>query len=163
MKFIFSIVCFLLTIQISSQEKISGYIHDENEKPLAGANVFLKGTYDGAVTDTSGHFKFNAYTNDSSVLVVSFIGYSTFETKLSEIIERQTIKITLKENAINAETVVITAGTFQAGEKSRAVLLSPVEIATTASSDGDVYGALRTFPGVQKQGETGKIIVRGRR
>jgi len=40
-------------------------------------------------------------------------------------------------------------------------MLNPIEIATTASSDGDVYGALSTFPGVQKQGETGEIIVRG--
>ena len=48
-----------------------------------------------------------------------------------------------------------------AGDKKRAVLLNSLDIATTASSDSDIYGALSTFPGAQKQGETGKIIVRG--
>jgi hypothetical protein len=155
------VLVFLTSLNSYSQEKIAGCIKGENGLPLSGANVYIKGTYDGSISDTSGHFKFFGSTNDTSLLVVSYIGYSTFELTLKEVANKQQLDIHLKESAITVETVVITAGSFQAGEKSRAVLLNPIEIATTASSDGDVYGALKTFPGVQKQGETGKIIVRG--
>lgn len=159
----FFIVIQLLLSGISAlpQEKISGFVKDLNDEALIGANVYVKGSYDGAITDTLGHFSFKTNTNDSSVLVVSYIGYKTFQEPLINLKDKQVLTITLEEITNNVDEVIITAGSFEAGEKSRAVLLSPVEIATTASSDGDVYGALKTFPGVQKQGETGKIIVRG--
>jgi len=39
-----------------SQSTITGKITDEWGKPLTGVNVYLKDTYFGATTDTSGHF-----------------------------------------------------------------------------------------------------------
>lgn len=161
MKCFLIFIYLLIQVPLFSQVKITGIVKDEDGEMLPGANVYIKGSYDGTTTDTLGCFQFTCFPGDSSVLIVSYLGYSTSEASLGKIIKQQPIEIILKENSNNVEAVVITAGSFEAGEKSRAVLLSPVEIATTASSDGDVYGALKTFPGVQKQGETGKIIVRG--
>ncbi len=149
------------SVKVYSQTKIEGTVKDKNGAPLIGANVYIKGSYDGATTDTSGKFRFSAYTSGTSLLVISYLGYDTYEGALNDLLKKKPITIILSESKNSVEAVVITAGSFEAGEKSRAVLLTPVEIATTASSDGDVYGALKSFPGVQKQGESGKIIVRG--
>ncbi len=156
------LILFLLPFHLLlAQTKIAGYVSNQKHEPLIGANVFIKGTYNGATTDTNGFFSFTSKVNDSSMLMVSYLGYKTYQTLLSKAIRSKSIEVVMEENSNKMEDVVITAGSFEAGEKSRAVLLTPVEIATTASSDGDVYGSLKTFPGVQKQGETGKIIVRG--
>jgi vitamin B12 transporter len=161
MKYFFLSVCLLLGLSLEAQHLLSGTVKDNNSLPLAGANVFIKGTYDGSITDTLGRFSLKYTSNDSSVVMVSYIGYQSYEASMAKIAKIIPLEIILEEKTNAIEEVVITAGTFQASEKNRAVLLNPIEIATTASSDGDVYGALKMFPGVQKQGETGKIIVRG--
>ncbi|MBN2487125.1 MAG: carboxypeptidase-like regulatory domain-containing protein [Bacteroidales bacterium] len=161
MKFalIFSLLCF--NALSFAQEKLAGHVRNPDGEFLVGANVYIKGTYCGVTTDTAGYFSFSPGATDTSVLVVSYMGYSPSETFLKEIPEKKSIEIVLKLNPQKLDAISIIAGAFEAGEKSRAVLLSPIEIASIASSDGDVYGALKSFPGTQKQGETGKLIVRG--
>ena len=41
-----------------SQVKISGRVVDSKGTPLIGANVYIDGTYDGAITDDNGDFSF---------------------------------------------------------------------------------------------------------
>lgn len=149
----------LLTLQGYAQTTLEGRVNDEDGIPLVGANVFIKGTYRGTITDPEGHYVLALASASDSVLVVSFMGYKRKEVEIKP--DTTNLQVILEKTPDELEAVVITAGAFAAGEKSRAVLLNPIEIATTASSDGDVYGALSTFPGAQKQGESGKLIVRG--
>lgn len=146
---------------IFSQTHISGIISEPNGKPLPGANIYIKGSYDGVISDTSGHFDLSVDSKDTLYLIVSFVGYQTYEKPLTGESRNYTLDIKMEEESQQLNEVVISAGAFEASEKSRAVVLTPIDIATTASSDGDVYGALATFPGVQKQGESGMLIVRG--
>jgi TonB-dependent SusC/RagA subfamily outer membrane receptor len=55
------------------QNKIGGYVTDDNKQPLPGVTVTLKGTTKGTVTDVSGRFVFNA--QKGQVLTFTFIGY----------------------------------------------------------------------------------------
>lgn len=55
----------------------SGTVSDEQNNPLPGASVVVKGTTKGATTDFDGVFSINA--NQGDVLVVSFIGFETQE------------------------------------------------------------------------------------
>ncbi len=151
----------LLSLFLNGQDMIQGIVLDPDNIPLTGANVFIKGSYDGTVSDTLGKFKLMAQRTDSSVLVISFLGYETSYIDISGHTATKNLSIILKNKAGELNEVVITAGSFDASEKKRAVVLDAIEIATTASSDGDLFGALAMFPGVQKQGESGKIIVRG--
>ncbi len=58
---------------------VKGKITDENNKPLAGATVALKGTPVTTTTDESGAFQINTGTQTAPVLVVSFVGYLNLE------------------------------------------------------------------------------------
>jgi hypothetical protein len=153
---------FLITFssQILSQTIISGKITDRQGNAIAGANIYLKGTYSGTSSDSLGNFILKAGVNETSVLVVSFIGYQNYQVKLSTR-NLTNLKIVLKESSNNLNAVTITAGSFDASDETKAVTMRPLDIVTTASGEGDIYGALNTMPGTQSVGEEGGIFVRG--
>ena len=79
-----------------------------------------------------------------------------------------TIRLTLLADTIALDEVVVTerrtpAATGRWSDMSpvELVTVSPVELVTVAGSNGDLYKALQTLPGVQVQGETGHLLVRG--
>lgn len=161
MKRWFLLLLILSGLTVQAQTHISGKVTNTEGKPLPGANIYVKGSFDGTISDTSGKFNLIADTRDSLHLIVSFVGYQTWEKLLTGKHKQYTLDVKLTSESQNLNEVVINAGSFEASEKNRAVLLTPIDVATTASSDGDVYGALATFPGAQKQSETGRLIVRG--
>ena len=72
------------------------------------------------------------------------------------------VDIVMKEEVTELSAVVISAGTFEASDRKRAVaVLNPIDIVTTASAEGDVTGALKTLPGSQQVGESEGLFVRG--
>lgn len=155
------ILTFLLIACISTaQQTISGTVVDEKNKPIVGSNVFIDGTYDGASTDEKGNFNFKTTVTGSQTLVVSFLSFETIKVPIEvEKFQNQTVK--LKESVNTLDAVVITAGTFSAGEKSRVSVLKPLDIVTTAGSVGNIIAALQTLPGTQNVGEDGRLYVRG--
>lgn len=155
------ILFFLLTGLFSySQVKISGRVLDSKGTPLIGANVYIDGTYDGAITDDNGDFSFETTEAGVQTLVVTFL---TFEDVMEQIVVEsyQPITFKMKESVNTVETVVISAGTFQAGDNSKVTALKPLDIVTTAGSAGDIIAALQTLPGTQTVGEDGRLFVRG--
>ena len=103
----------------------------------------------------------NSGLSGKQKLIVSFIGHIQSENELDLDNEIFDLKIELEETMSEINEVSITAGTFEASDKKKSVLLKPFDIATTASAMGDVYGALATLPGSQKVGEEGRLFVRG--
>lgn len=160
MKTIFTILTFFLFTIVSAQTEISGKITDERGEPIPGANVYLQGTYDGASTDENGQFKFKTTAEGVKVLVISFLSFETLkkEINVSEF-KNQTLK--LRESVNTLDAVILTAGTFEAGDKARVSVLKPLDIVTTAGAVGDIIGALATLPGAQTVGESNRLFVRG--
>lgn len=74
---------------------IQGMIRDENNQPLPGASVMVKGTTTGTVTDYNGNFVLEAPLN-SQTLMVSFIGYETIEVPISSAV----LNITMEPSAL---------------------------------------------------------------
>ncbi|MBO6605764.1 MAG: carboxypeptidase-like regulatory domain-containing protein [Psychroserpens sp.] len=60
---------------------LKGIVADENG-PLLGVNILLKGTTTGTFTDEKGAFTFPKALKQGDVLVFSFVGYDTKEIKL---------------------------------------------------------------------------------
>lgn len=60
-----------------TQSTITGTVLDENNVPLGGASVVVKGTTNGTTTDFDGNFSIEAETG--STLIVSYIGYTSKE------------------------------------------------------------------------------------
>ncbi|WP_445457873.1 TonB-dependent receptor [Flavobacterium sp. HNIBRBA15423] len=160
MKVLFQILLLTVTTLSFSQTEIEGTIMDEFGQPFSGANVYIKGTYDGAISDSKGNFKFKTISKGEQILQISFMSFETITLKI--IIESYKPKIfTLKENVNTLDAVVVSAGTFKAGDNSKTTALKPLDIVTTAGSVGNIIGALETLPGTQTVGESGRLFVRG--
>lgn len=147
------------------QIRITGAVTDENGSPLAGVNVYVKGTTVGAITNESGQYSLNV-SDPNAVLVASFIGYVTAEIPLSG---RSVVNVTLTTEALALDEVVVVGyGT----QKKVNVIGSVATISTaeiTASPTNTVSAALGgRLPGLvvqQTTGEPGRddadLLIRG--
>jgi|GEM_PF-1458970 len=64
------------TTQAENGHTVKGIVVDEENLPLGGVNVVLKGTKEGVVTDLDGRFEFPRQLDIDDVLVFSYIGYN---------------------------------------------------------------------------------------
>ena len=160
MKSIFTLVLLLAFISAGAQTVISGKVTDEKGSPVAAANVFIDGTYDGGTSDAEGNFSFETTATGTQTLVITFLGQDDLREQITiEGYKPQTF--TMLENVNTIDAVVISAGTFSAGDNSKINALKPLDIVTTAGSAGDIVAALQTLPGTQTVGESGRLFVRG--
>ncbi|WP_299781778.1 TonB-dependent receptor [uncultured Formosa sp.] len=160
LQLLLNLVC-LLTINVGfSQTLISGRIIDAKQNPIAGANVYLEGSYDGGTSDASGIFSFKTTETGTQVLIVSFISFETYR-KAGDVYNFQDVEIKLREDVNTLDAVVLSAGTFSAGDNSKVNALSSLDVVTTASAMGDFVGALQTLPGTTTVAEDGRLFVRG--
>lgn len=160
MKSLFTLVFLFTATLLQAQATISGTVTGEDDKPLAGANVYIEGTYDGATTDANGNFSFETSATGSQMLVITSLSYDNFYQDITvEEYVPQAFSIKGNKNTLNM--VVISAGSFQAGDNSKVTALKPLDIVTTAGAAGDIVGALNTLPGTQTVGESGRLFVRG--
>jgi hypothetical protein len=139
---------------------ITGKVTDENNEPIIYANVYLKDTFDGTSSDENGEFQFETYESGLQTLVVSYVGYETYEQEYN-IDASSTFEIVLEELITQANEVVITAGSFGASDDEKVIVLDPVDIVSVASSRGEISGALEALPGTQPQADKEGIYVRG--
>ena len=161
MKLIFTLIIFyFLPLTIFCQTKISGKVIDINDQPLPGANIFIKDSYDGISSAEDGSFSFSTEEEGNAILIVSFVGYKTKEENIFLTGEDINIEILLEEEAKELGSVVISAGSFEASDERKGVILRPLDVVTTGS-DADIYSALETLPGTQQIGETEGLFVRG--
>ena len=160
MKCLIGIGIFWLSLIATAQHQITGTVSDNRDEPIMGANVYLEGTYDGTTTNAEGNFTFTTSETGIKTLFVSFLSYVDF-SMTTEISELKNLKIVLRENVNTLDAVMLSTGTFEAGEDSRVTTLKPLDIVTTASALGDFVGALQTLPGTSTVAEDGRFFVRG--
>ena len=154
------ILIALISFQLSAQTTITGKVFNTKNEPIAGANVYLEGTYDGSTSDSDGLFLFETSDKGIQTLVVSFLSYETF-TMVGDVSHMKDIIVKLREDVSALDAVVLSAGTFSAGDNSKVNVLKPLDVVTTASALGDFVGALQTLPGTTTVAEDGRLFVRG--
>ncbi|MBO9732424.1 MAG: TonB-dependent receptor [Chitinophaga sp.] len=134
---------------------ISGSVKNEKGDPLEMANVMVKGTSTGAITDHAGRFTLNA-PNTQATLIVSLMGYQTQEISLNG---RTAVDVVLVENtkALN-EVIVIGYGTQKKADLSSSIAtVNPKDLLKVP---GGFQAAMQSqVPGVQITGD--KIRIRG--
>jgi vitamin B12 transporter len=150
---------FFYTISFG-QKTISGFVKDGKSVPVAGASIYLKDTYDGATTDSSGRFLFTTTEKGAQVLVATAIGYKAFEQQI-RVDSSLHLPIVLREEISELKAVVISAGSFEAGDRKKGTVLNSIDILTTANANADVSAAMKTLPGTQQVGESEGLFVRG--
>ena len=146
-------------VEIAAQ-KISGTIVDQKGDSLIGVNVYLKDSYDGATSNINGYFSFETGLKGDQVLIASLVGFKTIEAPIV-VDKNHVFSFILKEDVNRLSGVTITAGSFEASDEKKAVVLKPLDIAMTAGGTADITGALNTLPGTTTNGESGKLFVRG--
>ncbi|MFD0993067.1 TonB-dependent receptor [Tenacibaculum geojense] len=160
MKPLITIFTLLITFLSIAQTTITGKVTDPKGIAIEGANVYLKGTYDGTSTNEKGEFSFETHEIGKQTLVVSFISFETF-FKSNDVSQLSNLKIKLKEDVNTLDAVLINAGSFEAGDNAKVTALKPLDVVTTASALGDVIGAFQTLPGTSANDDDGRLFVRG--
>ncbi len=96
----------LVSTFLYAQSEISGNVVDQTGEPIIGATVMEKGTSNGTVTDFDGNFKLKV--DAGKTLVFSYIGMLT-----QEVVAADGMQVTLKDDALTIEEVVVTGYTTQ--------------------------------------------------
>lgn len=94
-------------------------------------------------------------------LNVSAIGYEPYSREFSDPPDSLFVTIALKSAASRLQEVVVKGTTQRIRGGGAWNNLSPIALVTTGGSMGDLYRSMQTLPGVQIQGESGKLIVHG--
>ncbi len=93
----------LMSVVAFAQNQIKGHVADAAGDPIIGANVTVKGTTTGTITDIDGNFTLEVGSTDGT-LVVSFIGYKSVEAKMNG---TSPINVILQEDTETLDEVVV--------------------------------------------------------
>ena len=87
---------------VQQDNKITGTVLDPTGMPVIGANIMVKGTTNGTITDMDGKFSLEA--REGAVLVVSYIGFANQEIKIGK---QKQLSIALKEDSQALDELVV--------------------------------------------------------
>lgn len=121
---IFNHIILLVFILLSSsmyaqQRDVTGIVTDSNSQPLPGANILIKGSAVGTLSDFDGNYTIKASTGD--VIVISYVGFLTQEISLGN---QTTLNVQLKEDAALLSEVVLIGY----GAQKKSSLTASVEV-----------------------------------
>jgi vitamin B12 transporter len=153
---------FLLFNEINAQTVLSGKVKDNKGRPVPGASITLKDTYDGATSDSSGIFSFKTTEHGEHILSVTNVGFNQVDQKIVIGKSPLNMVISLKEKLDELKAVTVTAGSFEAGDRKKAAtVLSSLDVVTVGGGNADITSAVKTLPGAQQIGEKEGLFVRG--
>jgi len=105
----FTISMMLLSYTAFGQNGLTGQVIDNNNMPLPGVSVVIKGTTAGTITDFDGNYNLNTELSDSTVLVFSYVGFKTQEIVVDG---QSVINVLMEEDtSLIDEVVVVGYGT----------------------------------------------------
>lgn len=155
---------FLSAGAYAQQISVKGTVKDQTGEPVIGANVLVKGTTNGVITDIDGKFLLSAAKD--GVLVISFVGYTSQEVPVTG---KELIVILKEDTELLDEVVVLGYGASarkQDLSASVGVVSNTEELAArpVTSTESMLQGQL---PGVTIQADGGdptsspSIVIRG--
>lgn len=155
----------LLEVQQQDNKNVNGVIVDENGEPIAGANIVIKGTTTGTVSNIDGMFNLSV-PQKGATLLITFIGY---ENSMVEVSEKTQLRIVMVPVAEQLNEVVVTALGIKREKKALGYAMQEVKTdALTENKSVSIANMLQgKIAGVQiAQSGTGlggstRIIMRG--
>ena len=106
---------FLSIGAFAQQIAVKGHVKDTTGEPVIGANVLVKGTTNGTITDFDGNFMLNVPKD--AILSVSFVGYKSAEVKAAS-----TVMVTLEDDSqVLVAVVVIGYGSVKKNDMTGSV------------------------------------------
>lgn len=155
---------FLSVGMYAQQLVVKGTVKDSTGEPIIGANVLVKGTTTGVITDVDGNFQVTA--PDNSMLEISFVGYTPQVVPA----QKGLINVILKEDTELLDEVVVLGYGAQARKQdlsaSVGVVSNTDELASrpVSSTESMLQGQLAGVT-IQANGgdptSTPSIVIRG--
>ncbi|MCD8079706.1 MAG: TonB-dependent receptor [Bacteroides sp.] len=139
-----------------ARKPLTGKVIDENGEELIGANVTLKGTANGTITDINGNFSLTGDFDEKSVLVVTYIGMKAQEVRVGQ---QSHVVITLRTDYKTLDEVVVVGyGTQRKENLTGSVSTVNVKDQLTGRSIPDIARGLQgSAPGLTIRTNTGAI------
>src|ERR1051326_5154714 len=106
------LIALIPVSQIYSQIVIKGKLKDNKGKPIPGASVSIKDSYDGGVVDSLGNYRFTTTEKGEHLLIASNIGYKSLEQKIIINEAPIVVDIILKEELSELKAVTVISGSF---------------------------------------------------
>jgi iron complex outermembrane receptor protein len=167
-KFLFVTVLILFSMVAFSQSTIKGIIIDaEMNSPLPGANIVVKGTTNGVITDFEGSFTLTAEA-DSGEIVISYVGFESKTIKFNGDVDLGRIQLILDSTL--DEVIVVGTGIIDlASGRETPVAVSTIsgrDIQLKASGNVEFGEAMKNTPSVYVSNQAGgfgdsQIFLRG--
>src|SRR5690554_142563 len=117
---LYSLINSLVFSQDQPKNTITGVVSDESG-PLAGANVLIKNTNQGTITDFDGTYTIRASSTDT--LVFTYLGFLTQEISVN--LQKQ-INVLLNSDETSLDQVVLNAGYYKVSEREKTGSISKV-------------------------------------
>lgn len=144
------VTCLLLIgfSNLHAQTSISGKVSDDKGETLPGANVSIKGTVMGTITDVDGKFKLVVATPPPFTVVVGFLGFTSQEFEVTA--GKDDFDIKLVEEAVMGQEVVVSASRVEESIMKSPVTIEKMDIiAVQQTASADFYDGLSKMKGVQ--------------
>jgi len=167
-KLTFLFLCLVLGIGLATAQtrEITGsVVSAEDDQPVIGASVIVKGTTTGTVTDYDGKFSLSV-PSAAKTLVISYIGMAAQEVAIAP-----NVRVLLKADTQNLDEVVVTALGISREKKALGYAVSEVKGDEMLKARGGVSNPINALQGkvagLQIQGGAGsmggssKVIIRG--
>ncbi len=143
-------------LKVAQQQRtISGQVTDENNLPIPGATVAVKGTQNAVMTDLDGKFSLKINEGDK-ILAVSFVGYESTEVL---ILTKSVFEVNLKPSMEGLKEVVVVG--FGTQKKTSMVssitTINPKELkGPTSNLTNMLAGRIAGMVAYQRSGEPGR-------
>ena len=152
---------FLSIGAFAQQITVKGHVKDATGEPVIGANVLVKGTTNGMITDFDGNFTLNA--PKESIISISFVGYQTVEVKAAP-----SVIVTLQDDSqLLNDVVVIGYGQVKKNDMTGSVMaIKPDELSKgiTTNAQDMLSGKIAGVSVISNDGTPGggaQIRIRG--
>ncbi|MDL2208959.1 SusC/RagA family TonB-linked outer membrane protein [Parabacteroides sp. OttesenSCG-928-O15] len=157
-------LCMSIGMMTAQTTRVTGTITSaEDNEPVIGASIMVKGETIGTVTDYEGKFSLDVSAN-AKILVISYLGMITQEVPV-----RATVNVLLQTDTKTLEEVVVTAMGISREKKSLGYAVQEVnseeltkggQLSVTSSLTGKVAGVqVNQFSGTV--GASSRISIRG--
>lgn len=154
----------LLEESVQQTKTVTGTVLDADGIPIIGANVIVKGTTNGTITDFDG--KFSLEVPAKSVLEISYIGYLTVEV---DVTNQSKVSVQLKEDTQTLDEVVVVGyGTMRKSDVTGSIATAKGEELTKQQSfsalenlRGKVSGVNIFSNSSQPGAYSNRVVIRG--
>lgn len=142
---------------------VYGLVQDANTgENLPNALVSISGLGRGVITNKDGYFSLPRIPNDTSTIVVNYLGYEKQEVKLKPGDSRQTLKIMMQESAIDLSEFTVVENKFTTvkyGDEISQITIDPKNLSALPNlGELDIFRSLQFLPGIGASDETSSAL-----